>query len=267
MAMGGFDTAEDFEARIPALVPSVSLSRGLWSRYLRGEVIPQGGTADRRSNLIQKLSGCYPAAAEVFYHPFWKLIDFRRLLSPDELRDMLLQMGMPVWRSFVDVVDIKGKDWQPDSSRFWNIECEATHQDLLEIPGWNGAAASLILTRMRYLAQDEVGFVNYLSVAQRHLLSLAGEEPYADKRMHSVLLVLEGLCLQHAYQLVMMSPCLLEESWELRREITKWSMKWSGRCQRHQRSLSDTARSLFIRWIDEAVQYGSSGQKLLRFGH
>ena len=155
MAMGGFDTAEDFEARIPALVPSVSLSRGLWSRYLRGEVIPQGGTADRRSNLIQKLSGCYPAAAEVFYHPFWKLIDFRRLLSPDELRDMLLQMGMPVWRSFVDVVDIKGKEWQPDSSRFWNIECEATHQDLLEIPGWKGVSELLCkrggpqLTEMR----------------------------------------------------------------------------------------------------------------------
>jgi hypothetical protein len=206
----------------------------------------------------------YPGTAAIFYHPLWVLIDFRKLLGPDELRNLFIVMGTDVYENFVEYKDRLGRDSQPEESRFWRGFDRPT-SFLSSLTGLDGPAAGLIEARMGFLGQVEEDFVGYMIFSKVSLVSLASTPPFASKAMHSALLVLEYLCLKHAYQLVMITPRIHEKQNEQAKKVMLWTKEWKSREEGHRRRLSIRDNIKFAKIMNEASGRGLQHQRSLQF--
>lgn len=201
MAASGVDTADGFESLLAKANGSIRIGRGSWSRYLRGEISPQGAGDDASApSLVTRLGKRYPGTAEVFHHPIWRLLKFEEWYSPTQLREMYLQLSAQAWHQFVATKKRLRGGYELGAPHFWRVGFGILERvdGLKNIRGLDGVAASLIEARMEYLAQAKSGFLMCTEVAIAHLGHLSSDQAGRSRRLQSCHLLLEAYCLGFA---------------------------------------------------------------------
>lgn len=195
------------------------LSSGLWGRYLRGEVLPQGSVGKEGLSLVARIDRALPGTASTFYHPVWELLDFRRLIGPDDLRDLYLSMGEEVWSGMVDLQTGEETGLQKEAFHFWRDRYLSEEQSLKirSMATLDGIAAALIEARMAYFAQDRSDFVDAMMNVSIQLSTAKESELFQTRRMKSALLIVKGIWLQEMGRLLIDPPALLDYEKYLRK--------------------------------------------------
>lgn len=249
LAASKLDTIESLERRLASSPVRLRLSKGLWPRYMRGEVMPQGAKTPSRSSLIARVDTLYPGTGAIFYSPLWDLMDFDRLLGPKELVRMYLQLDEWIWTKFVahkNTHDLARIALAP----YWHRPLSvSTRTVLLErLHGMDGLSACMIEARMGYLRQDIRGFFDCLRAGSSVMKQLASTTPFAYKRMRSALLLLEGLWLLYMGANVMSPPHYLDTPEFDYSKALEWAREWSGKADHHARTLDTSSLKVFKTW-------------------
>lgn len=263
MVASGAVQADQFERLISRQHPKIRLSSGLWPRYLRGDVTPQGAEEQAKSSLIMRLDRIYPGTAGIFYHSIWELMDFDRLLFPKRLRDLYLSMTEEVWMDFVegtvDWINVRydaekrpEKVLRATDLPFWRIE--QSHESLQiawnQIDGLDGAAVCLIEARSGYLAQDIGAFTNAILGVNATLRSLADAPVFDFPKQQSVLLLLRAMCFRLA-ELLIIEPGSNERVDSFGRAIRHWREEWEAQMKPHLSDLPRPDRATMTRWLNQ----------------
>jgi hypothetical protein len=255
MAASGLSTAEEFEIRFSKASGRIRLSSGLWSRYLRGEVIPQGAITKRARSLIERLDAEYLGTADIYRHPVWELLNFERLLGPEELKRIYLRLDKSIWKRFVVCGhDLLGST-APELSMFWRFQRGEGGRTywLKRIDGMDGLAACLIEARMGYLGQNEEVFFNSLKLGLEQCEKLRSLHAFASKRMQTILLLMEGICIGYLDRLVIQSPFSDDGHGDRRRASKNLLESWIKRHGKHKTTLSASSKAIFDRWTKETL--------------
>ncbi|MFO6419254.1 hypothetical protein ACLBKS_03535 [Hylemonella sp. W303a] len=263
MVASGAVQADQFERLISKAHPRLRLSSGLWPRYLRGDVMPQGSQERAKSSLIVRLDRVYPGTAEIFYHPLWELMDFDRLLWPKRLREIYLSMNEFVWMDFVEdfgdwitvlLDEEKGPRKVLDATElpFWKIEQsdESLQVAWGLIDGLDGVAVCLIEARSGYLAQDIRAFVNAILGVNSMLKKLVKDPGFQFPKQQSALLILRGMCFRLA-ELLIIEPGSNEKVKFFERAIRNRRDEWEAQVNPHLSELPRPDRSTMTRWLNQ----------------
>ena len=251
MGMAGFEQADQFEDWCAELAKPIRLSRGLWGRYLRGDVIPQGAREGLPHALVHRLNVHVHKSADCYYHPLWKLLDFEVMLGPVELKDMYLDLD----DRYFEFTSYESKDlWEGTKVQelmFWRppVEDDSRLEMLSDFEGIDGLAACLIEARMDFLAQKPVDFIGSLMQAAR--CSRAMKFPFPTPNTHrmlSVRLTIEGIFLHYGLQMLRTGPMTNEGSLDPREKLFRWCMNWNAQVQKHRLRLSHMEDKMFFRW-------------------
>lgn len=250
MTASGVRTAEEFEICYSKASGEISLSRGLWSRYLRGEVIPQGARASNQRSLIDRMDDEHQGSADIFVHPLWDLLDFDLLLGPDQLKRLYLWFDENIWRRFVACGHSLQANSPPVFLTFWQIQRSETERRscLGRLDGLDGLAACLIEARLGYMGQDEDRFVGSFSVAAAHFKKLGATDVFSSTRMRSSLLLMEGLCVAYVTRKTVDAPTSDEAHSLQRSKARHWQSSWLDRYKSHMKQLSPSSEATFRRW-------------------
>jgi hypothetical protein len=266
MAASGALTAEEFELRYAKPTGKIHLSGGLWSRYLRGETLPQGATTHIHNSLVNRLDTPYPGTKDIFLHPVWELLDFDQLLGPDQLLEKYRCLDEEIWTQFVDC-QVKGNPNEPSVPlAFWPlVQSEAARKARLQrLSGLDGIAACFIEARMGYLAQTEDRFVHSLLVAGRHFQRLAKLEPFLSPRMQSALLAMEAHGIAFVNKKMIDVPPGSEVHRQFRSSARSWSSDWIAKSKRHLKKLSPSSNRTLRDWLKTVLQRGVSESNSVR---
>lgn len=256
--MAEFDTTQagQFEKLISKSRRGIHLSSGLWPRYLRGDVMPQGSLEKHKKNLVQRLDGIHNGTAAIFYHPIWDLFDFDKLLGPRELRTIYVRMNKSVWEPFMSPNINHDESPNFERSPFWKIfhSPESLDEALSQVSGFDGVAVCLIEARMAYLAQDEDEFAIAMMAAYSHLDALAKKPEFEFPKLQSALLVLQTMCLRLVGFLMpylLVPPSSGDDMCEL---FQTRHGDWNKKIRAHAKSLPRHAAAQFANWSNQAAR-------------
>ncbi|WP_155831826.1 hypothetical protein [Hylemonella gracilis] len=256
MVASGAVQADQFERLISKSHPKLRFSSGLWPRYLRGDVMPQGAQEQAKSSLILRLDRIYPGTAEIFYHPIWELMDFDRLLGPQRLRELYLSMAPSIWSPFVDSSsDGDLARLHADEEPFWKVHHKAEELDRLwsRVTGLDGVAVCLIEARMSYLGQTGMRFVHAMLGARTRLLSFGKDAGFQFPKQQSILVLLEAMCLRLIECLVVDRSGLAKNN-DIARAIRHWQASAERRMNSHLESLPRPDRLALQMWSAQVTR-------------
>lgn len=250
MAASGMRTAEEFELQYSKPVGKIRLSRGLWSRYMRGETMPQGALTESGRSLVDRMDAQYPGTRAIFFHSLWELLDFDLVFGPDQLKDMYVGLKSYVWKQFVAVTPKMKPLMREQPHTFWPVlQSEAARKARLgRLNGLEGLTASLIEARMGYLAQNETKFVNSFAVAAKHFQEISETLPFSTTRMRSALLLMEAHCVAYVTLKTIEAPDNDDAHISIRSIAKEWRLHWRRRCSDHSRQLSRSSHEVFQKW-------------------
>lgn len=269
-ARSGLKTAEEFEHHLNRTSKRTVLTKGQWSRHLRGDVSPQGAKVGATNSLVDRIEPFYPCTRRTFVHSVWRLLEFEILLGPRQLQDIYLGMDKDVWECFHFDESFCAEGTRPEDLWFWRpfTPDQALKVKILrDIDGFDGVAACLIEARMSYLAQDALEFVLFMKYAIHGLRNCPSTMPFLKgTKGRSILLTMEGLCVLHTVQLLTHIPQIPKETLDDQREggPTEKSPKtyaallynaWADRCLDHFKELSPKALKTFQIWNGEVIRY------------
>jgi hypothetical protein len=226
-------------------------SSGLWSRYLRGEMLPQGGLSSGTSSLVSRieLAGIASGSSRIFSHPVWDLMDFKKVLTPVDLRATGLKLDKKLCQLFVlHHAVARGGDV---ADRFW-YQCPPDKSKVMERSrsiDLDGLAVSVICARMAYLAQNRILFTEFLSLACDFLKMYSGCPLYSEKRMKSVLLVMEGSIQNQVRAAIRTPQGDYDFSLNGAESVTTLRQDWEHRTKSHSRTLSKSSLAVFKQWL------------------
>lgn len=263
------DTSEEFEQFLSRRSKRVVLTKGQWSRHLRGDVSPQGSKVGATNSLVDRIEPLFPGTRRTFHHPVWQLLDFEVLLGPKQLQDIYLAMDSDVWQYFHFDESVCAEGTQPQDFWFWRAltSDQELRIDILKgIKGFDGVAVGLIEARMSYLAQDPIEFVFFMKYAINRLRNCPSTMLFlAGTKGRSILLTMEGLCVLHTVQLLTHEPQLPNEKSNTYTEdntaksptlhASLMYTSWADRCLDHFKKLSPKALKTFQMWNGEVIRY------------
>ncbi len=258
MAAAGAATAQEFESTLSGMLGRQRLSGGLWGRYLRGDVLPQGSAAKEGQSLVMRIDRALPGTAATFYHPVWELLDFKKLLGPDQLRELYLQMGKDVWEGMVDLRPGDQPVLRSDAFHFWRRRKLEHYQSqkIRAMSVLDGIASSLIEARMAYFAQDRSDVLNSMSEAYIHLMRAEEDDTlFGSLRMQSVVLLLEGMWLCEMGRLVVDPPAPHPVEQAVRDMFVGAADDWEEYCDWHLEKLPRHMAVQFRRWRKLVAHY------------
>ncbi len=263
------DTAEEFEQVLNASNARPILTKGQWSRHLRGDVSLQGSKSSAQRSLVSRVEQLYPGTMKIFTNPVWRLLDFEVLLGPRELQQSYRALDEDIWENFHFSQEMCNEGTRPEDLFFWRIS-PTDHEKLKEIldsiQGLNGVSVGLIEARMAYLAQKPMMFIFYMLHTTRTLRNCPGTMPsLANQRGQSLLLTLEGLCVLQTVKLLTHLPlqadaelnALSEKGLPTSVQTYAFDLydSWEKRCIKHICKLSPKAFQTFQLWNSEILQY------------
>ncbi len=254
LAASGVDTADGFETLIAKANGPIRIARGSWSRYLRGEISPQGAGDDASTqSLVMRLGKRYPGTAEIFHHPIWQLLKFEEWYSPTRLREMYLQLSAEVWHQFVATKKRPRGGYEPGAPHFWRTGSGILERvdDLKNLNGLDGIAASLIEARMEYLAQAKSGFLRCIEVAIVHLDHLSSDQAGRSRRVQSCRLLLEAYCLGFVLNCTQSSRANERETDAQDERVQQLGRAWMKRFHDHLAHLSASQEEVVRAWAKE----------------
>lgn len=255
MHASGERAAEAFELRYANARGKIHLSRGLWSRYLRGETLPQSAVARSDRSLVKRLDAEYPGTGEIFVHPVWRLLDFQELLGPDQLLLEYIHLGEAIWLQFVNFIEQPGISKPPLPGAFWSMHLKSVErkQRLSQLSGLDGLAACLIEGRMGFLSQAEERFVTSMLSARKYFNQLTNTEPFSYRRAQTVLLVMEAYCIAYLERVCIAASNNGDSYTLLKSKQLGWRHDWGERCQAHTAKLSSSSFQTFKSWLMTAA--------------
>ncbi len=251
MAASGQASAQAFERRFSGQDSQIQISRGLWSRYLRGEVIPKDGLERAKDSLVSQLNKEFPGTEAIFHHPIWLLIDCDAPYSPNLLWFLFVQLDESVWRHFVATVPVAKNKLKPLNIPFWKVHRgEYERIKLLrELDGLDGLAACLIEARMGYFTQSFDLYANSMAAARDLFPKLRKNKLFTPVKVQLALLIMEGFCLLHL-TLTLRALAITDMRLDSRNEkASAWRQDWSTRCKVQGGKLKGKARASFNEWL------------------
>lgn len=254
MAYSGQTSAQAFESRFTGQDKGIQISRGLWSRYLRGEVIPKDGLERAKDSLVKQLNRRFPGTEAIFHHPIWLLIYCDAPYSPDLLWFLFVQLDESVWRHFVITAPTANNKLRPLRIPFWKVHRgERERIELLrELDGLDGLAACLIEARMGYFTQNFSLYANSMAAARDLFPRLREDKFFASARVQAALLIMEGFCAQN---LAATLSALAGTDMRLdsrNEKATAWREDWALRCRVQYAKLKGKTKASFKAWLKSA---------------
>jgi len=224
---------------------------GVWARYLRGEVLPQNARSTEEPSLIRRIedAGIASESERIFSHPVWALMDFKKDLSPLDLKAASLKLDKRLLQLFIlHHVGIRGGEV---ADKFW-YRCPADKSKIMErsrLIHLDGLAVSIICARMSYLAQNRTEYLKFLSLACDFLKIYAEWPLFKAKRMKSVLLVIEGSIQEQVRAAIRTPRGDYDFSLDGADIVTELQLDWMQRTKVHKRKLSTTSLRIFKEWL------------------
>lgn len=237
----------------------IRLASGLWARYMRGEVIPQGALHGAANSLVNRIGKVFPQTPSVFYTPLWGLLDWNSQIDLEEIRSIYLSLDEEIHIHFVRRIDIRGERAVSDKGMFWHLKksIEARRALLTELGVWDCLIVCLLEARMNYAAQSIEAFFDCQLLACRCLEQLQEFPEFQIKRLRGILLTMEALCFDALIEAMGEDPV---GNSALKSGDRYWitMRSWSERCQRHVSDLSTNSRRSFLRILKEGTIIGST---------
>lgn len=205
-----------------------------------------------------RIDRALPGTAATFYHPVWELLDFKKLLGPDQLRELYLQMGKEVWEGMVDLRPGDQPVLRSDAFHFWRRrKLEHDHsQKIRAMSVLDGIASSLIEARMAFFAQDRIDVLNSMSEAYIHLMRAKKDDTlFGTLRMQSVVLLLEGMWIGEMGRLVVDPPAPHAVEQVVRDMFSRAADDWEEFCDGHLAKLPRHMAVQFRRWRRHVANY------------
>ena len=227
----------------------LTLASGLWSRYMRGEVVPQGTLTASPTSLVARIAKVFPETDEAFYTPLWDLLTWKAELDLNGLKSIYLALDESVHVHFVARVDHEGERTAAESGQFWHLKKTVANRRAV-IAGfekWESLVVCLLEARMSYAAQSIDAFVDCQLSACHFLADLSKEPQLQAKRLQGVMLLMEALCLD-ALLINVVNTQPTNENQRKERDRCRAAIKdWRQRCGLHVASLSMSSRVAFLR--------------------
>lgn len=251
MEAAGVKQAAQMEKLLLRQKPVVRLSSGLWPRYLRGDVLPQGSLEGNRSSLVVRLDKIYPGTESIFNHPVWELLDFDRLLGPRDLKRHYLTLGRDIYGELTWLPTGLEEHVGREKVSFWRYQNESRHEVWKYLSDLDGIAVCLIEARLDYLAQDVVGFVQAMMGAGHEFIRLGKSPVFQDDKSRAALLLMEMLAQRYASCLVQDDPFMKDAFPELCLQIDHWQESWNVRAELHLEKPWEQRKFPFRYWADK----------------
>lgn len=232
----------------------LGISSGLWSRYMRGKVLPQGSLGEgRRKAMVFRVEEIFPGTAELFYFPIWRFLEWNSQVDFEHVRDGYLWLDRKVAARFVSSDYVYPSSVKRPLSGFWHIKIKPDDRLTLlsELDLWDRLLLCLLESRMSYAAQNIAPFVHNQLLAAMTLAELASKEEFHTKRLRSTFLAMEGLCLIP----LMLNVEAAEDvrstvDQQYRDYLENWRLRFGG----HLRTLSENSILGLLDWINEGQQ-------------
>lgn len=242
LAASGRSTADGFEKLFRRTDGAIWIPRGSWSRYLRGEISPQGAKDKDATSLVRRFDKRYPGTAPVFHHPVWQLLDFQQFYSPEALVTMYMRLPAAVWHQFVSTKQEAGGNLLPDDIHFWRSSRRPQEriERLNGLTDLDGVAAGIIEARMEYLGQSKTVFLSCLEASLSRLHAL-GDDSGKQLRYKSCTMLMEAYCVGFVIQFCRPPLASVSGAGSIqdRQALKIWSA-WTHRVQDHQSVLAPT---------------------------
>lgn len=236
----------------------LTLASGLWSRYMRGEVVPQGALTASPTSLVARIAKVFPETNEVFYTPLWDLLTWKPELDLNELKSTYLALDESVHVHFVARVDAAGERTAAKGGQFWYLKKTLASRRAV-ISGfekWVDLVVYLLEARMSYAAQSVDAFVDCQLSACHILADLSKEPQLQAKRVKGVMLLMEALCLD-ALLINVVNPQPTNENQRKERDRCRVAIKdWRQRCGLHIASLSMSSQAAFLYALRDGTLIG-----------
>lgn len=247
LAASGADTADRFETLFARANGPIRIARGSWSRYLRGEITPQGADDTGAQSLVKRLGKRYPGTTEVFHHPIWQLLNFEVFFSPEELRVMYLQLPAAAWHQFISGRRKAGGEWQPLNIYFWRPTYGTLErvERLRSLKGLDGVAASILEARLEYLAQEKMKFISCLEVASAQLRRMADAKEISFDQFKSCVLLIEAYCIGFAIRFAYSTEEIEQKNGDLGKRVVKLANDWKDRHVAHIQGQSNLKQARY----------------------
>ncbi len=254
MAVSGKKSAVDFEALFARSNSRIKLPQGSWSRYLRGEITPQGARNEDVLSLVKRMDARFPGTADVFQHPLWRLLDFNEWLNPEDLKAMYVSLHEMDSSEFIDPKCYVPVDVLVHHFHFWRPRYSTAERRvrLQRRSGISGISACLIEARMDYLGQDGESFLSCLRVACEHTQSLRGQ--YHSEKMMSPLLLIEAYCVAYALCYLYHTRHSGRTHEKLATGALKLWHEWQSRYNIYLERLPAKAEESFRNWAKEIIR-------------
>lgn len=236
----------------------LTLASGLWSRYMRGEVVPQGALTASPTSLVARIAKAFPETSEVFYTPLWDLLAWKPEFNLNELKSTYLGLDESIHVHFVARVGSAGERTAARNAEFWHLKkTVANRRSVISSLGkWIGLVVYLLEARMSYAAQSIEAFVDCQLSACQILVDLSQEPQLQAKRLQGVMLLMEALCLD-ALLMNVVAPQPTNGNQRKERDRCRAAMKdWRHRCGVHVASLSMNSRLAFLRAMRDGTLIG-----------
>lgn len=241
----------------------LTLASGLWSRYMRGEVVPQGALTASPTSLVARIAKVFPETNEAFYTPLWDLLAWTSELDLNKLKSIYLALDENVHVHFVARVDHGGERTAAKSGQFWHLKkTVASRRAVISGFGrWESLVVCLLEARMSYAAQSIDAFVDCQLMASQILVDLGKEPQLQAKRLQGVMLLMEALCLD-ALLINAVNPPSTNQNQSKERERSRTRINdWRQRCGLHVASLSMNSRLAFLRAMRDGTLIGREQAK------
>lgn len=228
-AMGAI-TIDDLEHKL-ATKHRIRLSSGLWSRYLRGDVLPQGASGLIKGSLVQRLGLAYRTTTTVFAFPVWRYLPWSATVELERLRGDYLALGDTVAVHFVARVHACRERAFPERAAFWHMGKSMIdrHKAISTFDPWTRLVLWLMEAIMAYGAQQHERFVQCQLMACTELKALQ-RGVLSQSLVHWTYLLMEGMCLD-ALVATTLAPALPDYRRGLWESASEARRNWKNRVQ------------------------------------
>lgn len=246
--------------------PGFPITKGLWSRYLRGEVVPQNAGSAQEGTLVNRIERVFPGTRWVFLTPVWEVLQWNTVVDIARMRECYLMLGENCRISFVADDEFEGKDGDRRVGKFWHLrKTQAVRRNLLsDFDHWDRLALSLLEAKMAYAAQSYEAFADSQLLACQTIAEMQSFTDSRLKHMHATYLSMEALCLDAILINVVRPPANGPIQQEIQSACRNWVNDWLVRCESQLNSTSKSERSAFASRLREGTQIGDNFLQLLQ---
>lgn len=247
--------------------PDLRVAHGLWSKYIRGEVLPQQSLKTTANSLITRVAGVFPQTENVFHTPVWALLPWEPTFDPERLRAIYLGLDSQIHVHFVAPVSPGERMTDREPTKFWHLRKtnEERRRVLKSVGPWETLVVSLLEARMGYAAQLYGAFADSQLLACQTIARLQLLPQFEAKRPQGVLLTMEAVCFDALLLNIVRPQWRGEAQEETRSTCMQWILNWSKRCEKYAATLAPGARTTFLRRLKHGTEVGLWQSTILDF--